>query len=311
MLRSVLVALDGSAYSGPSTTLAIDWARRFGARLLGLGVLDAPAIRGAEPVPLGAGAYKKARDEARLVEAHRRVVGFLADFQARCDAAGIAAEVLEDIGDPAARILREVQRCDLVILARETHFQFETQEQPDETLAQVLRGSPRPVVVVPRELPDGQGILLAYGGGREAARTLQTFQLLGLAAGETVDVVSIHRDGAEAEALARLAGEYLTAHGAPYRLRPIVSAAAPAEVLLDEVEQARPRLLVMGAQGHHPLRDLFALSARPLAFAPSPVPPSSGRRSALPSRFAAGGPLAHPPGGEGRPLAKGRTPSSR
>jgi nucleotide-binding universal stress UspA family protein len=272
MLRSALVALDGSAYSESAVALAIDWAGRFGARLLGLGVLDVPAIRGAEPVPLGAGAYKKARDEARLVEAHRRVVEFLADFQARSQAAGIAAEVIEDIGDPAARILREAQRCDLVILARETHFQFETQDQPDETLAQVLRGSPRPVVVVPRELPDGQGILLAYGGGREAARTLQTFQLLGLAAGEAIDVVSIHRDGAEAEALARLAGEYLTVHGAPHRIRPIVSAAPPAEVLLDEVQQARPRLLVMGAQGHHPLRDLFGTSVTRAVLRACPVP---------------------------------------
>ena len=107
MLRSVLVALDGSAYSESAVALAIDWAGRFGARQLGVGVLDVPSIRGAEPVPLGAGAYKKARDEARLVEAHRRVVEFLADFQARSQAAGIAAEVIEDIGDGRLRRLIE------------------------------------------------------------------------------------------------------------------------------------------------------------------------------------------------------------
>jgi nucleotide-binding universal stress UspA family protein len=272
MLRSALVALDGSPYSETAVALAIDWATRYGARLLGLGVLDVPSIRGAEPVPLGAGVYKKARDEARLVEAHRRVVDFLADFRARSTAAGIAVEVLEDIGDPAARILREAQRCDVVILARETHFHFETQEQPDETLAQVLRGSPRPVVTVPRELPEGQGVVVAYGGGREAARTLQTFQLLGLAAGEPIEVVSIHRDGAEAEAVAHLAGEYLTAHGAPHRLRAIASAAPPAEVLLEEVRRARPRLLVMGAHGHHPLRDLFGTSVTRAVLRTCPVP---------------------------------------
>jgi nucleotide-binding universal stress UspA family protein len=272
MLRSALVALDGSPYSETAAALSIDWAKRYGARLLGLGVLDAPSIRGSEPVPLGASAYKKARDEARLVDAHRRVVGFLTDFRARSEAAGIAVEVLEDIGDPAARILREAQRCDVVILARETHFHFETQEQPDETLGQVLRGSPRPVVMVPRELPEGHGVVLAYGGGREAARTLQTFQLLGLAAGEAVEVVSIHRDGAEAEALARLAGEYLAAHGAPHRLHPIVSAAPPADVLLEEVRRARPRLLVMGAHGHHPLRDLFGTSVTRAVLRACPVP---------------------------------------
>jgi nucleotide-binding universal stress UspA family protein len=117
MLRSVLVALDGSACSETATALAIDWARRYDARLLGLGVVDAPSVQGAEPVTLGAGPYKQARDEARLADAHRRVVGFLADFRARSEAAGIAVEVLEDIGDPAVRLLREAHRCDVVILA--------------------------------------------------------------------------------------------------------------------------------------------------------------------------------------------------
>jgi len=272
MLRSALVALDGSAYSETATALAIDWARRYGARLLGLGVLDAPSIQGAEPVPLGAGAYKQARDEARLADAHRRVVDFLTDFYARSRAAGIAVEVLEDIGDPAVRILREAHRCDVVILARETHFHFQTQEQPDDTLAQVLRGSPRPVVTVPRELAAGHGVVVAYGGGREAGRTLQTFQLLGLAAGEAIEVVAIHRDGAEAEALTHLAGEYLTAHGTPHRLHAIVSTAPPAEVLLEEVRRARPRLLVMGAHGHHPLRDLFGTSVTRAVLRACPVP---------------------------------------
>ena len=42
----------------------------------------------------------------------------------RSAAAGVSADVLEDIGDPADRILHEAQRCDVVILARETHFQL-------------------------------------------------------------------------------------------------------------------------------------------------------------------------------------------
>src|SRR5690242_6660733 len=272
MLRSALIALDGSIYSECAATLAIDWAGRYGARLLALGVLDAPAIQKAEPVPLGAGAYKQARDEARLADAHRRVMDFLAEFGTRSRSAAVVTETLEDIGDPAASILHEAQRCDVVILARETHFHFETQDRPDETLAQVLRGSPRPVVVVPRELPDGHGVVVAYGGGREAARTLQTFQLLGLGAGENIEVVSIHRDGAQAEAIAGQAGEYLTAHGAPHRLHAIASAASPAEVLLEHVRHARPRLLVMGAHGYHPLRELLSTSVTRAVLRASPVP---------------------------------------
>lgn len=223
-------------------------------------------------MPLGGGAYKKARDEARMADAHRRITGFLAKFRERSAAARVPAEVLEDIGDPADRILREAQRCDVVILARETHFHFETQERADDTLARILRGCSRPVVVVPRTLPESRGVVVAYGGGREAARTLQAFQLLGLAAGEEIEVVTIHRDGAIAEATAHLAGAFLAAHGAPHRLHPIASGIAPARVLLEHLTYRHPRLLVIGAHAHHPLRDLFASSVTRAVLAACPVP---------------------------------------
>src|SRR5262249_7627246 len=197
MLKSVLVALDGSPCSFVATTLALDWARRFGAKLLALGIVDEVSIRRAEPVPLGAGAYKKTRDEARMADAHQRVAGSLADSRTGAAAAGARADVIEELGDPAERILWEAQRADVVMLGRETHFNFETPERRDATLAQVVRSSPRPMVVVPQTLDEGAGVLVAYGGGREAARTLQLFALLGLAAGQTLARRGPARGGAE------------------------------------------------------------------------------------------------------------------
>src|SRR5262245_50410719 len=91
----------------------------------------------------------------------------------------------------------------------------------------------RPVVVVPHEPTEGTGVLVAYGGGREAARTLQTFESLGLAGGEIIDVVTVHRDRAEGEAIAALAGNFLAAHSAPHRLHTIVTGSPPAEVVLE------------------------------------------------------------------------------
>jgi nucleotide-binding universal stress UspA family protein len=240
--------------------------------VLGLGVVDAPAIEHGEPVPMGAYAYKKQRDEARLAEAHRRVVQVLQEFRARSGAAGVDATTVEDIGDPAEQVLREAQRCDVVLLARETRFQFETGERPAETLTHVIRATPRPVVVVPRQPRDGRGIVVAYGGGREAASTLQTFVLLGLAAGEELDVVTVHRDGAEAEAIARRAGDFLTAHGVAHRRHPVASKGAPADAILEAVDRHQPRLLVMGAHAPHPLRDLFATSVTRAVLGACPVP---------------------------------------
>jgi len=272
MLSSILVALDGSPCSFASTTLALDWRRRFNARLLGLGIVNDVGIRRPEPVPLGAGAYKKARDEARLADAHQRVAGILADFRTRTTAAGAPAEILEEVGDPAERILWEAQRADVVMLGRETRFNFETSENRDATLAQVVRSSPRPMVVVPKTLPEGAGILVAYGGGREAARTLQLFALLGLAAGDTLDVLTIHRETVEARMIARAAGDFLAARGVPHRVHTVASPAGAADVLLEEIASRKPRLVVLGAHRDHPLRDLFATSVTRAVLRACPVP---------------------------------------
>jgi nucleotide-binding universal stress UspA family protein len=101
---------------------------------------------------------------------------------------------------------------------------------------------------------------------------LQIFESLGIAAGEEVTVVTVHRDRAEAEAVATLAGDFLQAYGAPHQLCPIASEAPPSWALLEEVRRRQPRLLVMGAHGHHPLRDLFATSVTRAVLRECPVP---------------------------------------
>src|SRR5262249_33427984 len=157
--------------------LAIQWGELFDARLVGVGVIDQPTILKAEPVPIGAFSYKEVRDEARLEDARSRVRQFLGEFQARCTGSGVTAHTVEATGHPADRILREAQRCDLVMIGRDTNFHFETQDSPDKTIASVLRACARPVVVVPPEPAPGRGVMVAYGGGREVARALQIFQL--------------------------------------------------------------------------------------------------------------------------------------
>jgi nucleotide-binding universal stress UspA family protein len=272
VLRSILVPVDGSAQSAAAIDLAIQWGMQLGARLMGFGVIDEPTILKAEPVPLGAFSYKAARDQVRLEDARSRVRQFLGEFEARCAGSGVIGGTVEAVGDPADRILREAQRCDLVMIGRDTNFHFATQDSPDATMAMILRASARPVVVVPPEPASGHGVMVAYGGGREVARALQIFQLLGLAAGESVHLVSVQREGWEASELAKLAADYLAAHGTPHDLQELTSDQSPAEALLAHLRKLRPRLLVMGAQGHHPVRDLFVTSVTKAVLMESPVP---------------------------------------
>jgi nucleotide-binding universal stress UspA family protein len=272
MLRRILVAMDGSANGAAAATLAIGWGRRHEAELVGLGILDKPSITSPEPVGFGGTAFKRHRDDVRLADEHRRVLALLAEFHRRCDADGVRCTLVEDIGAPHEQIVAEAAAADVVVLGRETHFQFETQEHPDTTLSKVLRESPRPVIVVPREPASGEGALVAYGSGREVVRTLQTFALLGLAGDEPVCLLAVDQDLARAEARLGPAAQFLAAHGVRVVLQPAAADQAPAEVILEHVRQRRPRLLVMGAQGHHPVRDLFFTSVTRAVLREAPVP---------------------------------------
>ena len=53
MLKSILVGLDGSPSSAAAVELGIQWAKRFNALLVGLGIVDEATIRTPEAEPIG------------------------------------------------------------------------------------------------------------------------------------------------------------------------------------------------------------------------------------------------------------------
>jgi nucleotide-binding universal stress UspA family protein len=271
MLKTILIGLDGSPYSETALEMALDWGRRFDAMLVGLGIIDEPAIARPQPLPPGAVSVAAFSQKSVLADARRKVEAFLGRFSVRCAKAGVACKVLEDAGLPWEEIVRESQRYDLVLLGKRTYFRLNTDEGVDNTLQQVLRYGSRPVVTAP-EVLGGRGVLVAYDGGVAAARAVQTLQATGLDEGEEVHVVTIDRDFTAAATCAGRAAEFLGYHGIKAAADPVAAEGSPADLLLQEVRRLSPRLLVMGAYGHSRLREIvFGSTTRALLKA-SPVP---------------------------------------
>lgn len=273
MLRRLLVGLDGTAFSEAASELAIRWAASAGAMAAGIAVLDEPAICGSEPVPVGGAEFKRERDAARLADARRQVGNFLGRFTSRCAAAGVAAKVLENTGTPWEVINREGQRFDLVLLGRETHFHFETDRGPCETLSKVLRHGPRPLVVVPNPPGHGTGgILLAYDGSRESARAAEALVHLRPPVDGPVHVLSVAPEHLDAAKLADRARDYLESHGLSVRPLPVESSDAPAEVILAEAGRLDAALVVAGACGKSVFREFFLGSVTRTLLAKAGIP---------------------------------------
>jgi nucleotide-binding universal stress UspA family protein len=268
----MLIGLDGSTYSANAVALGIRWAKQSGALLLGIGIIDAPTICGPEPVPLGAGYAKQHRDEVRLAQTRQQVQQFLAQFAVRCDAAGVASRGLEKVGLPYAHIMLEAQRCDLILLGQQTSFHFATQETPCDTLQQVLKDTPRPVIAVPEQLGSGTSIVIAYDGSLQAARALQAFHASGLDRSGEVHIVSVDASQEAAACRAERAAEFLRFHDVMAHIHALASSRSPAPVLLEQVRQLNASLLVLGAYGQPSLREFFLGSVTRTVLRESTVP---------------------------------------
>jgi len=273
MLKSILVGLDGSAYSNSATELGLEWAKRFDAMLVGLGVLDDVAVHGSEFVAHESLGYPKKMDADLVADARRKVEQFLERFALRCAAEKVACKLLEDAGSPEEQIIREAQRYDLVLLGRKSYFHFANERDSfDETVRKVVQRSPRPVVTVPENLGSGGPVIVGYDGSLQAARTLQAFEATGLGAGCQVQILCIDTDYNKAARCAELGADFLRSHDVRAMAYPLASTLCPGDVLMEQVRKLDPVMLVMGAYGHRGWRELLFGSVTTMLLKKSPVP---------------------------------------
>lgn len=257
MLRNILVGLDGSEHSASAMELCIRWSRQFDILLVGLGIVDEPAIRSPAMTPIGGNYYKELSDDARVEHSRKQVDQFLERFALRCTEAKVSHKLLEVIGDPCSQIVLAAQQYDLIALGQQTHFQFATQDTSDAFFPTLLKNSPRPVVVVPQKLTDGKSVVIAYDGSLQAARTLYAFQASGLGQIGEVLIISIGTDHVATVRDANCAVEFLSFHG--IKATPLVLTPSPsvADVILTQAKQLDAQLVVIGAYGQSTLREFF------------------------------------------------------
>jgi nucleotide-binding universal stress UspA family protein len=272
VLRTLLVGLDGSDASTPAIDLGLRWAKTHQALLAAIAIVDDPGVL-APQAALIAEDYRMVAPSARLLTGiSRRYAESLRRFADRCGEARVACRTIEAGGTPHVEIAREAQRYDLVLLGRHSHFELGWQGAPGETLAKVLKDSPRPVVAVPEEPADGEAVVVAYDGTPPAARALYAFEASGLGRSRSVHVVSVADNKGTAEDTARHAVEFLHFHEVDAVARPLESRHAPADAVLDEVRRTGAGLLVMGAFGQTRLREFLFGSTTRAALEHSPAP---------------------------------------
>jgi nucleotide-binding universal stress UspA family protein len=257
MLKRILVLLGETSSSVCARRYALRLAAIKGASLVGLAGVDRSFIE--ETIIGGIGtASLQAGIERELVKDAEEARHRLHDaFETECNASGIDLECLTFDSDPIETLCLASETCDLVVTGHDTGFRGTLREQLSETLSKLLRLTPRPVVVCPDQLLADEEVLIAYDGSVPAARAVQTFALLGIAASARILVTSVESSPEAAAHKIDGTVSYLRMHDYDVEAYPVASTSDPAVVLSKIVGDRHSGTLVMGAYGHRGLRELF------------------------------------------------------
>lgn len=272
MLKSILVVLEGHDLDNDVVDFGIRLAAEHQALLVGLGIIDESQVHPPEAVPLGASQAKEDWDAARLHDRLVEVESHLSAIAVRCAAANVAFKPLETMGRPADDILVEAQRFDLILMSRQAQQENAASDLVvGDTLKSLLHAAPRPIVSVADHVPSAKAAVIAYDGSLQAARTLFAFEALGMSRQQTLHIISIHDDLAEASKRGNRAVEYLATRGVQAKLC-TRSTSDVAEQVLDYSREVEAGLLVLGAYGKSRIQEFFLGSVTTTILKTSPLP---------------------------------------
>lgn len=261
MIKRMLILMGETPSSVVARDLGFRLAARAGAGVSGLAGVDLAYIEAPGPTPIGGAAYKTRMEDQlkRQADAARQRLHDV--FERECTAHGLEFEWQSFSGDPNETLNLAVETRDIVVTGHDTAFHGKVREAFPEMLSNLLRATPRPVIVCPDAAPAEGEILVAYDGSVPAMRAVQLFAVLGVGAGRRVSVTSVDEDQGMAARRASGAVSYLRAHGVEAGAVPIASRAHAADIIAAQVADRGAGMVVMGAYGHRGWRERLFGSA--------------------------------------------------
>lgn len=209
MIKKILAPQDGSAHSASAIEYAIWLAKKFGANIAGLYVVDIVALEGPflhdMSGSLGFEPYLNFSTKMREI-LEERGKSVLTNFQETCKKAGVVYDYHAVTGIVAREICNAAKLSDLVVMgSRGVNVKFDY-GLLGSTTERVLRLSPEPVLVVPAEFNEPTKALLAYDGSIGASKAMHSAAQWAKALGISLTVLSV---SAEAEKTLKEAQDYL------------------------------------------------------------------------------------------------------
>src|SRR6059036_997241 len=252
MIKSILVALDGSEHADAAVQYALWLAERLRATVLGLHVIDIVSIEGSFLHDIsGSLGFEPYLDfSAKMREALRERGRVLLDtFTRRCAERSVPCDTILGMGIVANEICDQARMSDLVVMGhRGVNEQFST-GLLGSTTESVTRKSPKPVFVSPIHFREITRPVLAYDGSQRASAAMHAAAEVASALTLPLTVIHVVRDGAAGDTkVLDEARRYLQPYGLELRCETVVG--LPHQRITETLREGGHDLLFIGAYGH-------------------------------------------------------------
>jgi len=252
MVKSILVALDGSEHADTALQHALWLAERLRATVVGLHVIDVVSIEGSFLHDIsGSLGFEPYLDfSAKMREALReRGQALLDTFTRRCAERNVPYDTTLAMGIVANEICDQARLADIVMIGhRGVNEQFST-GLLGSTTESVARKSPKPVVVSPIAFAPISRPLLAYDGSQRASAAMHAAAELSSALGLPLTVLHVAREAGDAAArVLDEARRYLHSYELAVKFETITG--YPHQRIVEFINERGHDLLFIGAYGH-------------------------------------------------------------
>lgn len=258
MIRSILVPVDASPHAETAVRYAARIAKKAGAELVGLHVVDGKILNGPllRDISFMADAFHgfEYADEVRraLEEKGRRTLDRFAEL---CRELAVQGRTALETGIVPEVIAEAAKRADLVVMGKRGENRDHEQPFLGSVVEAAVRLCSRAVIVVPEEDRKIERILVAYDGSKNANRAIKMLQdLAGLGNFEILVLTVAAPDdpvaAAMGEGVAFLRERGLAAEG-------ILRSGDPVETIARACDELSADILVMGAYGQSRFRQFL------------------------------------------------------
>jgi nucleotide-binding universal stress UspA family protein len=250
MIKNILVAEDGSPYGKAALDYSIWLAKKFGAGIKGIHVIDVVSLEG--PFlhdisgSLGFEPYLNFSTKMReALESRGKMI--LSSFEETCKENNTACTTEMAFGIVASEICERAKVADLVVLGRRgVNAKFEY-GLLGSTTESVLRRSPKPVLIVPEKFAEPKNPLLAYDGSQNASKAMQSAAEWAKTLGLVLTVLTVSSTGDEEHLLVQ-ARQYLKPYGIEARF---VSQKGDAPLVIEAFYRDHGHDLLFMGTSHH------------------------------------------------------------